>query len=340
MSKRTQGNAYRVNTLRLLARVGYASTRQVARAVWWRCDESTRQMAGRTLRWLLERGYIVTRRDGDSINGEQLSAVTAAGAKWLAERGEPLPWGKAHARDWLRHAHSHRTACNSVYASMCGLFPDTSAWSELEVRAGLAPVYEFTYSFEGVATTKVPDLVMDDESGMEWVEVENTWRSDKDIKKMVACMRAMFRSSSQARRIECVHFVITAPGAKSIGERLKRALTHGSESGWPLEVQELDARILSAHIKVSTLGAETLTLTPIIERKTIQADPADAFLEWRPHPEEKDVFVANYGEHFARVWEDGLGWCAEVDGIVFSNCENNISEAKRLCASNIAVMLT
>lgn len=99
MSKRTRGNAYRVNTLRLLARVGYASTRQVARAVWWRCDESTRKMAGRTLRWLLEHGLIVTKRDGDSINGEQLAAVTAAGAAWLAENGDPLPYGKAHARD-------------------------------------------------------------------------------------------------------------------------------------------------------------------------------------------------------------------------------------------------
>ncbi len=203
MSKRDLGHEYRVNTMRLLARLGYASTRQVARAVWWRCDISTRKMAGRTLRWLLERGLIVAKRDGDSINGEQLSAVTAAGAAWLTEMGEPLPQGKAHARDWLRHAHSHRTACNSVYAAMCGLFPDTPIWSELEVRSGLAPVHEFAYRSEEGDTVKIPDLVAENADGeYEWVEVENNWRSAKDLNKMVECMRAMFRNP---KRIVCVH---------------------------------------------------------------------------------------------------------------------------------------
>ncbi len=260
MSKRTRGNAYRVNTLRLLARVGYASTRQVARAVWWRCDESTRKMAGRTLRWLLEHGLIVTKRDGDSINGEQLAAVTAAGAAWLAENGDPLPYGKAHARDWLRHAHSHRTSCNSVYSAMCGMFPDTDVWSELEVRAGLAPVCKIAYTLDGRDTVKIPDLVADYASGRQWVEVENNWRNDKDLAKIVESMRVMFRSNTG---ISVVHFVITAPGAKSIGTRLRKALTHDLSSGWPRQVKELDARILSSHLRVSTLDPETLELTPV-----------------------------------------------------------------------------
>lgn len=217
-------------------------------------------MAGRTLRWLLERGLIVTKRDGDSINGEQLSAVTAAGAALLAKHGDPLPYGKAHARDWLRHAHNHRTACNSVYAAMCGMFPDTDIWSELEVRAGLAPVCELAYSIDGEATVKVPDLVADYASGLEWIEVENAWRSEKDLAKMIGCMRSMFRNN---KGISCVHFVIASPGAKTIGERLKKKLTHGLDSGWPRQIKELDARILSQHIKVSALDPETLTLTPI-----------------------------------------------------------------------------
>ena len=54
MNKRTQGHIYRAQTLRLLAHLGYASTRQVTKAVWRECDESSRKMAGRTLRWLLE----------------------------------------------------------------------------------------------------------------------------------------------------------------------------------------------------------------------------------------------------------------------------------------------
>lgn len=68
MNKRQQGKQYRVLVLRALARLGYSTTRQLAKMVWWRCDESTRKMCGRTLRWLLKERLIVTKRDGDSIN--------------------------------------------------------------------------------------------------------------------------------------------------------------------------------------------------------------------------------------------------------------------------------
>jgi len=259
MNKREQGMQYRGQVLRALARLGYATTRQLAKIVWRRCDGSTRKMTGRTLRWLLDSGYIVTRRDADSVNGEQLAAVTIAGATWLAEHGDPLPYGKAHARDWLRHAHSHRTACNSVYAATAGLFPNTRAWSELEIRAGLAPLGQLAYSFDGAVLGKIPDVLLELTGGFAFVEVENSWRSDKDLAKVVASMRAMVID----KRVVEVHFVITAPGAKSIGARLRKALTHGPESGWPRQVKELDARILAQYIKVFTLNSETLELSPL-----------------------------------------------------------------------------
>lgn len=259
MNKREQGIQYRILALRALARLGYASTRQLAKIVWWQCDGSTRKMASRTLRWLLERGYIVVRRNGDSVNGEQLAAVTAAGAALLAMRGDPLPYGKAHARDWLRHAHSHRTACNSVYAATVGLFPDICAWSELEIRAGLSPLGQLEYHIEGAALSKIPDVLLERPGGLVWVEVENSWRSDKDLAKAVASMRAM----TVDRRITEVHFVITAPGAKTIGDRLRKALTHGPESGWSRQVKECDARILAQFLKVFSLNSDTLELSPV-----------------------------------------------------------------------------
>jgi hypothetical protein len=260
MNKREQGMQYRVLVLRALARLGYATTRQLAKMVWWRCDDSTRKMAGRTLRWLLKRSYIVTRRDGDSVNGEQLAAVTVAGAAWLAENGDPLPYGKAHARDWLRHAHSHRTACNSAYAATVGLFPDGCAWSELEIRAGLSPMGQLAYtSYEGEVLNKIPDVVLDRPDGLVWVEVENGFRSNKDLTKVIASMRAM----TNDKRITQVHFIITAPGAKTIAERLRKALTHGPESGWSRQVKESDARILSQYLKVFLLNSNTLELSPV-----------------------------------------------------------------------------
>jgi hypothetical protein len=169
--------------------------------------------------------------------------------------------GKAHARDWLRHAHSHRTACNSVYAATIGLFPERCGWSELEIRAGLSPLGQLAYrSFEGEALNKIPDVVLQRPGGLVWVEVENSWRSDKDLAKVVASMRAM----AVDKRITEVHFVITAPGAKTIGDRLRKALTHGSESGWPSQVKARDAQILARYISVFSFNIDTLELSPIV----------------------------------------------------------------------------
>ncbi|WP_313237567.1 hypothetical protein [Delftia acidovorans] len=258
MNKRQMGAAYRANTLLLLAATGYASTRHVARFVWGRCDESSRRMASRTLRWLLERRLIVSRREGDGIamaNQELLFALTQAGADEVRKIGSSLVAKKVHARDYLRHAHAHRTACNGVYVA----WPTPSVWSELEVRAGESPLSKFSYVLDGNEFGKIPDLVASGGDGFEWIEVENTWRSEKDLSKVVACMRQMFSRSSDLR-ITRMHFIVTGSSAKTIGDRLKKRLTHGPESGWPRQVKELDARILAQHLRVSTLDQEALQL--------------------------------------------------------------------------------
>lgn len=259
MNKREQGMQYRVAALEALAHMGYATTRQIAMSLWGTCDGSSRKMAGRTLRWLSAKGYIVTKRDGDNVNGEQLSAVTAAGANWLATNGNPLPFGKAHARDWLRHAHSHRTACNSVYSSTMRELSPNCVWSELEIRAGLAPLTHINYSHDGTEQKKIPDVLLRLPKGFVWIEVEHSWRSDKDLAKVVASMRAMISD----KRIAHACFVITSSSAKTIGQRLRKALTHDSQSGWPRQVKELDAKILSGFMSVSTLNNDTLEMQPV-----------------------------------------------------------------------------
>jgi predicted transcriptional regulator len=103
-SKMQQGRDYRSKTLMLLARLGYATTRQVAMAIWGSCNLSNRKMAGRTIRWLIQRGYVVEKRDGDSVAGERMVALTRAGAALLAEV-MPLPGNRSHARDWLPTQH-------------------------------------------------------------------------------------------------------------------------------------------------------------------------------------------------------------------------------------------
>lgn len=259
MNKRELGAHYRIEALRLLSAMGYATTRQIAKGIWGRCDISTRKMAGRTLRWLQDQRLIVSKRDGkgiNKVNHELLFALTALGAEQAKRHNSPLVAQKVHARDYLRHAHDHRTACNSVYVA----WPvDVELWSELEVNTGDSPVSIFNYRADGVDYAKIPDLVIrTDHEHYEWIEVENSWRSDKDLSKIVACLRAMFRDESS--HITKVHFVVTVEGAKTIYKRITKKMTHEPDSGWSSPVRALDARILTQHIKIWFLDTETLTL--------------------------------------------------------------------------------
>ncbi|MDO3510591.1 hypothetical protein Q3P06_01575 [Ralstonia pseudosolanacearum] len=260
MDKRQQGRHYRREALFALARLGYATTRQLARLLHGNCAESAVKMTGRTLRWLRDEGFVVAKRDGDSVTGELLVAVNARGAAWLSEQGEPLPRDKTHARDWLRHAHSHRTACNSVFVALTVQSPELALWSELEVRGKMAPLHSIKYLFDNQEVGKVPDLLLETPGGLEWVEVENSWRRERDLDKMVASMRTMFRSSTA--NLARVHFVVTVLSAKTIGQRLRRKLTH-HDFAYSAPIRELDARILAQHVIVSTLDHERLELVPV-----------------------------------------------------------------------------
>lgn len=261
MDKRQQGQHYRRAALLALARLGYATTKQLAKLLHGSCTESAVKMTGRTLRWLREEGLVVATRDGDSVLGELLVAVNAKGAAWLSTQGAPLPREKTHARDWLRHAHSHRTACNSVFVALTVQSPELTPWSELEVRAQMAPLHSLRYRFEGQEVGKVPDLVVETPGGLEWVEVENSWRRERDLDKMVASMRAMFYQPTA--NLVRAHFIVTVPSGKTIGHRLRCKLTHGDDFAYSRQIRELDARILAQHIIVSTLDHERLELVRV-----------------------------------------------------------------------------
>jgi Holliday junction resolvase len=259
MYKKEQGEMYRKDVLSLLARVGYASTRQIAKGVWKRCDVSTRKMAGRTLRWLLNQRLIVCKREGDgvvNVNTELLYALTSKGAAATRQFGSPLVADKVHARDYLKSSHSHRTQCNSVYVAL----PNQRIWSELEIRAKRSGLNSFTYASGGVSYSKIPDLIaVTPDNRWEWIEVENSWRSDKDLVKIRDCIRDMYRRENH---IGCVHFVVTSPGARTIGRRLAKLMTPKDFNDYLL-TGELDKRILRSHIKVSLLNQQTLSLLPI-----------------------------------------------------------------------------
>jgi len=269
-SKQQIGRQYRINTLFLLTRLGYATTRQIAAGVFGKCDVSSRKMAGRTVRALLDRGYLVAKREGDTVAGEQMVALTRAGATAIA-KAAPLPASRGHARDWLRHAHEHRTVCNSVFAAMLGGLDWHLGWTELEIRAGLAPPELSLFQYrdgDGHCLQKIPDLLLDGPEELDgqvrrptWIEVENAYRGARDFTKLVWFLRRIF--GRPAPPIEMVWLVVTSPAAKNIGKRLHAAMTHSLSSGYPCQIKELDARILANHIKVKQLDPDQLTLSSL-----------------------------------------------------------------------------
>lgn len=260
-SKQQIGREYRAKTLKFLARVGYATTRQIAKAVFGTCNISSRKMAGRTIRSLLALGYLVKKRDGNSVSGEMMLALNRSGVAALAELFE-MPNGRTHARDWIRHAHKHRTACNSVFSAVTRGLDEHVGWTELEIRAGSAPVKLSSFSYKddsGTSLQKIPDLMLQGASGPIWVEVENGWRGARDMRKLVCFLRCIFKYPTPL--VDKVWFVVTASGAKTIGKRLHTALTHRSDSGYPRQIRELDARILSERLVIFELDADLLELT-------------------------------------------------------------------------------
>ena len=262
LSNQARGKRYRQHTLELLGRLGYGSARQIAKGVWGQLTPNTRKMASRLLGRLSKDRLVVSKREGDSVNGEQLYALTKAG---VAKLNYELPLCRGHARDWLRHAHAHRTVANSVFVAgnpVMHAVDDSLGITELEIRSseGSKKFTRFEYCVDEQRQIKIPDVVFNHAQRV-WVEVENTWRSSKDMTKLVQFLRALFWQGSS--EFDQVWLVVTAPGAKTIGQRLRKALSHDDPlDGWPRQVKELDARLLDAHVKVWVLDADTLTLWP------------------------------------------------------------------------------
>lgn len=265
-SKQQTGHEDRVAAMTLLTRLGYASTRQIAMGSYGACTPSARNMASRMLRDLLGRGYLVEKRDGNTVNGERLVALSRAGVNALAQM-EPLPAGRKHGRDWLRHAHAHRTACNSVFVAHLGVQAPNhhQGRTELEIQSGLAPSGLVPYRFrsDGELHQKIPDLLLSASGGMAptWVEVENSWRGARDFRKLIGFLRSVF--SRPEPPVSKVLFVSTSPASRSIGNRLRAALSHEHGSGYSRIIQELDRRILDRHIEVAQLDADLMMLGPI-----------------------------------------------------------------------------
>jgi len=263
LSKKQQGEQNRIKVMLFLAHVGYASLRQIAKAIWRRTDASALVMASRTVKWLTEQKLVVTKQD--SVTTQLLIALSKKGVDWLALNDLELPDGKRHPRDWLRHAHAHRTACNSVYAILySGDYLAPKIWSELEVRAEVSPVFEQKFGIKRDAFSieeihaKIPDLVLEDNDGIEWIEVENCSRSDADFEKLIIAIRYMcFVKNSKISR---VHIVIANAAAQRFRIRLKEHLASGFGAFTAKQKARNQKLLRNGFIKFSRLNHTTLEL--------------------------------------------------------------------------------
>jgi hypothetical protein len=257
---RVTAEQHREATLLLLARLGYGTARQVARAVWCKADASSRVSAGRTLRWLLSKNLITRRRDGGTASCEYLYALTRSGVQWLNGLDGYLPGGRPHARDWLRYAHPHRTACNDVASSLLGqkalVAGGLTVYSELEIRSGIVPISKLEYAAAGgTRFAKIPDLLITGPRGVGWVEVENAYRNERDFQKMLAMMRA--EALSKEPRVNQFIFYICARGAARIGARFQNALAFDLTAP-PGSIAAADTKIQREMLFVFELDRESL----------------------------------------------------------------------------------
>lgn len=263
ISKMQKGLAYRQQALELLARLGYATTRQLALGVHGSTTLSKRKMMGRTTRWLEALGLVVSKKQTifglSSVNAETIYALTSSGASLARSMGSPLVANKAHGRDYLRHEHAHRTVCNSVFCALPG-----RVYSELEVRSNEAPLCWISVApTEGSAFKKIPDLIATaDDNGLIWVEVENRYRSTTDLEKMISALQEMY-SSRRRYNLSYALFVITDKSAKNIGARIKEKLLHAQETGISSAQRMFDKELLENFVRVIELEPDTLWLRPV-----------------------------------------------------------------------------
>ena len=126
-------------------------------------------MARRIVKALADEGLVLKRPLPEGIHCYTLSA---AGARFLADTigiqaksGASLPLGNT----------IHRACSNSYVISQ--MLAGFVVWTEHEIQCGRAP---FT-SVDG----KVPDVLVETEYGLLWVEVENAWKNRKEREKVV-----------------------------------------------------------------------------------------------------------------------------------------------------------
>ncbi|MAF02054.1 hypothetical protein [Herbaspirillum sp.] len=168
IDKRIIGEQNKLAVLTNLHRFGWLTSRMLAELIWPTASQAT-ILARRTVKAMIEDKLILRRT---LPSGGDCFTLSAAGARRLlndagieAVSGKSLPLGNP----------LHR-ACANWYAIQ-QMSAGHAVWTEHEVQCGRAPLV----SIDG----KTPDVLLETEYGLVWVEVENAWKNRAERTKIL-----------------------------------------------------------------------------------------------------------------------------------------------------------
>lgn len=238
--QRLIGAQRKLAVLYFLARAGYATSRQLAYFCTGSTSKAKTNMLNRTLARMQAAGLIHERFD--RLRTERFVALTAAGAQLAAAEIPALQGVAPKVRDNLRHVNAHRTACNGVLAYYLRKYPPEQGHmvqSELEIASDKTQGrMQFWSEADHATLTKVADCIVrvrrDNEWQTYWLEMENCYRSPRDLLRLVAWCRQWYRDGFRFRALV---LMVGTPAAHSIGDRLLRALQQAATHDYELREQ-------------------------------------------------------------------------------------------------------
>lgn len=161
--------------LRWLGRFGWLSARECARLVWPDASQGHR-MAQRSLRRLTDAKAVLRR---SLPTGGVAYVIARRGARQLRELGDETVSGR-RSHDLKFKAPAHRSICNN-YAIDHISDPTLRIYTEAEIEARRAPQLFLPVN----GHVRIPDLLIAQGNMFEWIEVENTPKSQSRLDALV-----------------------------------------------------------------------------------------------------------------------------------------------------------
>lgn len=176
--------------LHWLHRFGGLTTRQLARLVW-PGKAAGQRMAQRTIGRLERQGLVLQRV---LFTGGKIYVLSEGGARLLRELGTPGVSARGH-RDLSFRKPMHRMIANDFLIEIHNKIVQNDAqnskiWTEFEIQRRLAPYPTVAIRKQ----LKIPDSMIQQGNNMAWIEVENAYKSPREIGRVIETAALFFEN--------------------------------------------------------------------------------------------------------------------------------------------------